>query len=203
MDNDGLGETFGKCLGVFYDEYGMVISCKPDWMQNVMNVLVGLFRRYGLAENFAKSRTMICQPGALQAGMSEEAMVMECTGVVDSYWVRLRRRIPLPECIVDITSGYMTSHRFRMQVIDPTIDWSWLPVIQTEHQPQLYNVRFSRSKKCRPRPFPGCPGSYHTWNGLRLHLNRQYWGNRIKILDEQPNPLPRCERYGSQVPAVG
>ena len=58
--HDGLGETVGRYLGVFYDEDGMVGSRDSDWLQNVMNVLVGLFRRYGMAANIAKSRTMKC-----------------------------------------------------------------------------------------------------------------------------------------------
>ena len=58
VTHDGLGETVGRCLGVFYAEYGMVGSHDPDWLQNVMNFLVGLFRRYGLEYNVVKSRTM-------------------------------------------------------------------------------------------------------------------------------------------------
>ena len=59
----------------------MVGSHDPYWLQHAMNVRVGLFRRYGLAANVSKSLTMICQPGALRAGMSEEVMALECTGV--------------------------------------------------------------------------------------------------------------------------
>ena len=42
-----------------------------------MNVLVGLFRRYGLAVNVAKSRTITCQPGALRVGVLEEAIALK------------------------------------------------------------------------------------------------------------------------------
>ena len=89
-----------------------------------MNVLIGLFRRYGLAANIAKSCTMTCHPGALQVGMSEEAMVLKCTGVGDSYQVRLQRRIPCLECGVDLTAGPMTAHRRHMHGTDTAIDWS-------------------------------------------------------------------------------
>ena len=56
-----------------------------DWLQNAMNVLVGLFRRYVLVENVAKSCTMTYQPGALRAGVSEEAMALKFMGVGDLY----------------------------------------------------------------------------------------------------------------------
>ena len=79
--HDGLGETIGRCLGVLYANNGMVVSRDPDWLQHAMHVLVGLFRRYGLAANVSKSRTMTCQPDVLRAGMSEESVALKCTGV--------------------------------------------------------------------------------------------------------------------------
>ena len=39
----GLVETFGQCLGVFYNDDNMVRSRDPDWLQHSMNVLVSLF----------------------------------------------------------------------------------------------------------------------------------------------------------------
>ena len=83
--HDGLGETVWQCLRVFYAKYDMVSSHNSDWLHHSMNVLVGLFIRYGLAANIAKSHKMTCHPGALQVGMLEEAMALKCTGVRDSY----------------------------------------------------------------------------------------------------------------------
>ena len=57
--HDGLGETVGRCLVVFYSKNSMVVSRDSDWLQNKMNVLVCLFRRYGQADNISKSHTMI------------------------------------------------------------------------------------------------------------------------------------------------
>ena len=75
-----------------------------------MNVLVGLFISYVLVANVAKSYTVTCQPGALQTGMLEEAMALKFTGVGDSYRVRIQRRIPCPECGVNLTMRSMTAH---------------------------------------------------------------------------------------------
>ena len=85
----GLGEISGRCLGVFYDDGGMVVSQDPDWLQHLMNILVGLIQRYGLAANISKSHTMMSQPRALRSGMSEEAKALNCAGVGDLYRVRL------------------------------------------------------------------------------------------------------------------
>ena len=75
-----------------------------------------------------------------------------------------------------------------MHGTEPTIDWSWLLVSHTEHQHQVYDQ------------FPGSLGSSHKWNGLRLNFIRQNWGDRIRILEEHPNPLPMYGRSGIQVP---
>ena len=49
--HDGMGEAVGRCLEVFYADDGMVGSRDAEWIQHLMNVLVGLFRRYGLTVN--------------------------------------------------------------------------------------------------------------------------------------------------------
>ena len=95
----------------------------------------------------------------------------------------------------------MVAHLRCMYGPEPAIGWSRLPVSHTENQPQEYDVRFPRSTKRFPCPFPSCLGSYRTWNVLHLKFISQHWGDSIRILEEQPNTLPKCEHYGSQVPA--
>ena len=87
---NGLGEAVGRCLRVFYANDNMLGSIDPDWMQHLMNVLVDLFRRYGLTANVSNSLLMTCQPSALRSGVSKESKALKCTGVVDSYRVSIR-----------------------------------------------------------------------------------------------------------------
>ena len=115
--------------------------------------------------------------------------------------MRLQRRIPCPECLFELTVGSMTAHHHCMHGTVPVIDWGRLPVIQTVHQPHVYNVSSPRTTKRCPCPFPGYPGSSTTCNGLQFHFNMQHWGYRIMILEEHPNPLPRRDQCGIQVPS--
>ena len=69
VPRDGLIETIGRCVGFFYADNGMVGSIGSYRLQHAMNILVGLFRRYGLADNIEKSLTMTCQPRSLRAEM--------------------------------------------------------------------------------------------------------------------------------------
>ena len=70
LAHNEMGEAVGRCLGVFYANNVIVGSRDSEWIQKSTDVLVGLFRRYDLADNITKSRTMTCQTGALRSGMS-------------------------------------------------------------------------------------------------------------------------------------
>ena len=105
VDQNGMGETSGRCLGVFYANDDMMGSGDADRLHHSMNVLVSLFQRYCLLANVDKYRSMTCQPGTLRSGMSAEAKALKYKGVVYEYRMRLRRRIPYPECGVELTRG--------------------------------------------------------------------------------------------------
>ena len=77
MSRNGMREAVGRCLGVFYDNDGMVIPRDAEWLQKSMNVLVSPFLWYGLAANVSKSCTMMCQPAAIRLGMSVEAKTLK------------------------------------------------------------------------------------------------------------------------------
>ena len=63
VTHNGMGEAARHCLGIFHIDDDIVGS-RDSWIQHLMNVLIVLFRHYGLTDNIAKSRTMTCQPGA-------------------------------------------------------------------------------------------------------------------------------------------
>ena len=122
MSHNGMREAVGRCLGVFYDNDGMVIPRDTEWLQQSMNVLVSPFLWYGLAANVSKSLTMTCQPGALMLGMSEEANDLKCTRLGNSYRVILRQLIPFPECGFELTAGSITAQLCCMHGTEPEID---------------------------------------------------------------------------------
>ena len=43
VTQEGLGLLVGRCLGLFYVDYGMVVSQDPEWLQGSLNVLIVLF----------------------------------------------------------------------------------------------------------------------------------------------------------------
>ena len=58
-------------MGVFYAYDGLLGYQDLEWLQGALNVLISLFRRYGLLANFEKSNATTCQTGALRYRMSE------------------------------------------------------------------------------------------------------------------------------------
>ena len=68
---EGLGLSVGRFLGFFYADYSMVRAQDSEWLQNALNILIGLFRWYDIVINVTKSWTMAYQPGAQRSGMLE------------------------------------------------------------------------------------------------------------------------------------
>ena len=120
--HDGMGEAVRRCLELFYANYTVVSYIDSEWLHHKMNILVGLFRRYGITANVSKSLTMTCQPGALMLEMSEEANDLKCTGLGDSYRVILRQLIPFLECGFELTAGSITAQLCCMHGTEPEID---------------------------------------------------------------------------------
>ena len=60
----------GRCMGLFYADNSMVVLQYPEWLQGVLNVIIGIFIRYGLLATVVKSKSITCHLGTLQSGMS-------------------------------------------------------------------------------------------------------------------------------------
>ena len=141
-----------------------------------------------MAANFAKLKTMKCQPGAIILGVSDEAFLRRSKGKGSSYWGRLRIKIPCLDFVVEMMLGSMTDHFLQLHRTDLEIDWDRLPMSQHECLPQLYEVSSPKTTSKCQRPFQGCPGPSRTRSGLRNHFNRTHWKHRIQILEYNPMP---------------
>ena len=74
VSQEGMRLVVSICLVLFYACNGMVGSRDTLWFQGALNMLIGLFRKYGLVENVAKSKSMTCQSGTLRSWISEESV---------------------------------------------------------------------------------------------------------------------------------
>ena len=148
--HEGLGLAVGPCLGLIYSDNIMVGSQDLEWIQGKLNVIIGLFQRYGLAENVFKYKAMAFHPGEIRSRMSEEAVGRGCTVKGETYICQLRRRIPCTDCGVELTAVLMTAQQWCMYGTEPNIKWNWLPVNQTEHITQVFEVSFPKGASQSP-----------------------------------------------------
>ncbi len=69
---DGIGDCMAEILVVFYVDDGLIASRDPVWLQESFNILVRLFERIGLFTNAVKTKVMVCIPGRIREGYTEE-----------------------------------------------------------------------------------------------------------------------------------
>ena len=69
---DGLGDWVAKILVAFYVDDGLIASRDPVWLQESLDVLIGLFERIGLFTNAAKAKVMVCIPGRIREDYTEK-----------------------------------------------------------------------------------------------------------------------------------
>jgi hypothetical protein len=67
---DCLMATF---FAIFYVNNAYLASRNPDFLQRVLNVIVGLFARVGLETNAQKTQAMICTPGMIRIQLPEDS----------------------------------------------------------------------------------------------------------------------------------
>ena len=109
-------------MGMFYANVVMIGSREPEWLQGAINFLIGLFRRVGLMANISEYKTKKFQPGAIHTGMAEEDFSRRSQGKGSTYREHLRRRIPCPDCGVELADRSMTANHRRFHGTDPDID---------------------------------------------------------------------------------
>ena len=95
------------------------------------------------------------------------------------YRELLRRRIPCPDCVIELTLVLMMAHIWRMHRTEPEIYWNWLPVIQTEYILQVFDVSFPNGHIAVPFPLSYLPG-------LLPHLERPEVPHQLPALGGQP-----------------
>ena len=76
----GLGLTIIDLEAYFYANNGFVASTQPERLQRVFDVRTGLFDRFKLRTNTAKTVGMVCQLCHAPGGMEEEAYKSRTTG---------------------------------------------------------------------------------------------------------------------------
>ena len=111
---DRLIHSVGWILGVFYADDELLVSQDLEWIQGILNVIIRLFRRIGLAANVATLKTMAYQTGEIILGLSEEAFSRRSKGKGATYREGLRIKMLHLDCRVETTAGSMIDHHRQL-----------------------------------------------------------------------------------------
>jgi hypothetical protein len=107
--HNGLGDRVAEILVAFYVNNGPIASCDPDWLQESCDVLIGLFERIGLFTIATKTKAMVCIPGRIREGYTEEENADYKSQTVTAA-NKKRRRVDCEICGASLAAGSYQSH---------------------------------------------------------------------------------------------
>jgi hypothetical protein len=191
----GIGGQIRDFIACFYADDGLVGARDADWLQHSFGVLTGHFARLGLECNTRKTETMTCLPGAIPHPMSDDATRRRQEGHGDTFRERQRRRVECSICGVAIAQGSLAIHRRRMHGLVTMANHDVGPPLP----PIPYRVSFPATLRSRNCPVEGCNERLCNRDSLRRHFVYRHFADTICILEEGPQPLPKCELCGMHI----
>jgi hypothetical protein len=80
LEPDKIDRLMATFFAIFYVDDVYLASRNPDFLQRVLNVIVGLFALIGLETNVQKMQAMICTPGRIHAFNYRRILMLGCMG---------------------------------------------------------------------------------------------------------------------------
>jgi hypothetical protein len=190
-----LGDCVAKILVAFYVNDGLIASQDPVWLQESFNVLIGLFEQIGLFTNAAKTKAMVCIPGWIQEGYTEEeyAEYKSQTGIAAN---KKRHHVNWEICGTSLAAGSYQSH------LESQHDIFCSMVLQRDimvnRPPVIYRAIESLGTGTYICPVPHCVGKASTKWALRWHFLYRHPQDLVVLPSEGTVSYPKCERCGLQ-----
>ncbi len=192
---EGIGDDVAQWLVAFYIDDRLVASRDPIWLQSSFDILVGLFKCIGLFTNAAKTKVMICIPGRIREGYTEEEYTLNKSGLETAADGK-RRRVDCQICGVSLVAGSLRGH------LEMQHDVYWSIVLNrdlVEERPAVVYRAIALSTTghyfC---PVANCVGEESTrWN-LHRHFLERHPLDLVCCPSKGFAPLPRCTRHGMQ-----
>ena len=182
----------GEILSLIYADDDQLSAMDREWLQQALNVLVGMFERMGLKVNIAKTKFMICLPSSHHSHISVDAYKRKMTGEGETYRERKHRRVQCPECEAQLSASYLPTHlRMQHQICWPILDHGPSPLNEA---PADWWMSCPKALKIHKCPVPNCCGKTRTPYGMRLHYFKRHPNTTICILEEGSNPIKKCPK---------
>jgi len=189
VPRDGVGDLVcDQCIPFFVDD-GLVAARCPEWLQSSFNIFINLFERIGLRTNAKETKVMTCLLGKIQVAQTEEEYASLQTGLGTS--TKKRRRVDCEVCGASLAAESLRSHLetqrniFRSFVLKRDILIAQVPEVYCATESPATGLYFC--------PVVQCGGQSGTFLC-------DIPSDLVCIPIEAPQPLPKCERCGLQMP---
>ncbi len=192
---NGLKECVVKILVAFYVDDGLIASHDPVWLQESFDVLIGLFEQIGLFMNAPKTKAMVCIPGRIQEGYTEEEYA-NYKSLTETSADRKCRCVDCEICGVSLAAGSYQSHLesqhdvFCSMVLQQDIMVDCPPVVYRAIKLLGVGTYFC--------PVLHCIGKASTKWALKQHFLFHHPQDLVVLPSEGTVPFPRCKRCGMQ-----
>ncbi len=192
---NGLGEHVVEILVAFYINDRLIVSCDPVWLQESFDVLIGLFERIGLFTNTAKTKAMVCIPGQIQEGCTEEEYA-DYKSPTETSADRMHRHVDCEICGASLAAGSHQSHlKLQHEVFSSMIFQRDIVVDCPPVEYRAIELLGAGTYFC---PVPHCIGKASTKWALRWHFLFRHPQDLVVLPSEGTVPYPRCKRCGMQ-----
>jgi hypothetical protein len=175
-------------VGILNDGY---VHKEPSF-----DVLIGLFERIGLFTNATKTKVMVCIPGRIREGCTEEEYA-DYKSPTETSSNRKRCHVDCEICHTNLAAGSYQSHLelqhdvFCSMVLQRDIVVDCPPVVYRAIELLSAGTYFCL--------VPHCIGEASAKWALRQHFSFHHPQDPIVLPSEGTVPLPRCERCGMQI----
>lgn len=184
---DGVGHSVAERLAAFYADDGLLAARSPEWLQSGFSWLVELFKRVGLMTNSEKTKAMTCYPYSIRGMESAAAYRRQYDSHLPDFKLRKRQRV----------ASSLASHLRMQHSLAPPTDFS---SAEAEEHRGDYEVSFPSTTQSVSCPVNSCVGRLKLRNSLGTHFSRRHPHASLRIIEEGPVPLPKCEQCGKHVP---
>jgi hypothetical protein len=106
---NGIGNRMAKILVAFYIDDELIVTRDPFWLQELFDILIGLFERIGLFTNASKTKVMVCILGRIREAYTDKeyAKYKSPTGAAAN---NKHCRIDCEICGTSLAAGSYQSH---------------------------------------------------------------------------------------------
>jgi Reverse transcriptase (RNA-dependent DNA polymerase) len=186
-----LHPNFTDINTIFYADDGLISGQSQEHVQTYLNTLVYLFTLVGLKTNVNKTKTHIGRAQIPNHTICTQVYHNRYGGHEPTYETHIKQQVICSICQKTMQRKSLPLHLQIQHDIYERPDRRQQIKHIFEAAPITYTISATKNQAINC-PVPECPAHFQNAAALRSHFHFRHWKDIIHILEEGPNPLPRC-----------